>query len=473
MGRVYEGVHRAIHRPVAVKVLHERIASDPVARARALAEGRAIGRLRHPHIVQIFDVEEHEGSPCLVMELLEGVTLAHHLESRGPLPVSQAIDIALPLVSALAAAHAVGVVHRDIKPSNVFLRRGRTVSPCLLDFGVSKVEDGTDSREPLTSSGVLLGSIPYFSPEHARGARNVTASSDQFSLAIIVYECITGVRPFCGKDQYELMIATVRAEAQPPSAIRPGIPPELDAVILRALRADPGARFPSMRAFGSALLAFADRDAWRAWAPELTGASPAAADPVVTQDDGSAMRALTAPVPPARRASKVPRRIATGAGIAVVAAIAAFTGYRAHGAGSVELSESAASAARPEPSSVALSSLAPSSLAPSSLAPSSLAPSSVAPGAAPPARVADPPASPVSAPALPAAPRRESPQAAPPASPSRAQPPPATPSLAAPAPPPTSAPAPAAPRPGAPPTGAPPGAQPNPASSVDPLSRWD
>jgi serine/threonine-protein kinase len=284
MGRVFEATHRALGKSVAIKRLHDDVAADAVSRSRLLAEGRAIARMRHPHVVDVLDFEEHEGVPYLVMEPLQGVTLSEHLARRGALPVEEAVDLLLPIVSALAAAHAIGVVHRDVKPANVFLRSGGDLSPCLLDFGVSR-NLGTDA-DSLTRSGALVGSFAYFSPEHARGARRVDPFSDQFSLAIVLYECVTGVRPFKGETPYELMHAIIRADPEPPSALRPAVPAEFDAMVLRALRAEPSQRYPSMRAFGSAMVGFASRRGWHVWAPELARAASVAGDEC-TQDDPS------------------------------------------------------------------------------------------------------------------------------------------------------------------------------------------
>src|SRR5262249_21758211 len=152
------------------------------------------------------DLDEENGSPYLVVELLEGCTLAERLARGEVHSLAEVVDLALPLVSAISAAHVAGVVHRDIKPSNIFLRRGSLVDPCVVDFGVSKHATHV-AVEELTQSGTLVGSYPYFSPEHTRGAKSVTAQSDQYSLAVVLYECIAGARPFRGDSAYELMHA--------------------------------------------------------------------------------------------------------------------------------------------------------------------------------------------------------------------------------------------------------------------------
>ena len=323
MGCVFEGTHHVLGRSVAIKRLRDDVAGDAVTRARLLAEGRAIARLRHPHIVEVLDFEDIDGVPHLVMELLEGLTLAEHLERRGALLVEEAVDLILPIVSALAAAHTIGVVHRDVKPANVFLRTKGDRGPCLLDFGVStRLESDGES---LTRSDALLGSFPYFSPEHARGARRVHALSDQFSLAIVLYECVTGVRPFQGHTPYELMHAIVRAEVEPPSSLRSGIPGEFDAVLLRALRPDPVLRYPSMTAFGSALLSFASAKAWHRWARELAGA-PELGSVEHTQDDGlgDERAATSLSVQPPRTVRPRQARLLAAALLLAVVASAAF-----------------------------------------------------------------------------------------------------------------------------------------------------
>jgi serine/threonine protein kinase len=211
MGCVYEATHRALGKQVAIKRCHPHLAVEPDGLFRFPGEGRAIAQVHHAHIVEVFDLVEDDGVPYLVMELLEGRTLAEHLIHSGALALPEVVDLALPLVSALSAAHATGVVHRDIKPSNVFLRRGFLAEPCIVDFGVSK-NAARGEAYALTQAGTIVGSYPYFSPDHTRGAQSVTAQSDLYSLAVVLYECVTGARPFRGDSAYEVMHAIATRE---------------------------------------------------------------------------------------------------------------------------------------------------------------------------------------------------------------------------------------------------------------------
>jgi serine/threonine-protein kinase len=273
MGRVHEAVHRSLEKRVAIKQLHPHLAVNRESLGRFIAEGKAMARLRHAHVVEVFDLGEENGVPYLVMELLEGCTLGERLARGVPLSLLEAVDLALPLASALSAAHAAGIVHRDVKPSNVLLRNGALEAPCIVDFGVSK-QSLPASADELTRSNVLVGSYPYFSPEHTRGARCVTAQSDQYSLAVVIYECVTGTRPFQGDDAYELMHAIATRDVQAPSRVRASIPREFDDVLLRAMHRDPLHRYPTMQAFGSSLLGFASRRSWHVWSEQFAGASP-------------------------------------------------------------------------------------------------------------------------------------------------------------------------------------------------------
>jgi serine/threonine-protein kinase len=267
MASVYEARHSALGKRVAVKVLHPHLASNAVAAARFVREGRAASAIRHPNVVEVFEIGVEDKTPYLVMELLEGDDLATHLQSHGRLAVSAAVDILLPTASAVAAAHAVGVVHRDLKTRNVFLayERRTGLRPKVVDFGISKVSHGEEDDRALTETETLLGTLDYMAPEQARSAKNASERSDQYALGVILYECLTGRKPFSGSSTYDLLHAIVTAPFATPSALGVEIEPALEAAILRAMHRAPEQRFSSVESFGRALLPFASQTLRAVW----------------------------------------------------------------------------------------------------------------------------------------------------------------------------------------------------------------
>jgi eukaryotic-like serine/threonine-protein kinase len=266
-GVVYEAIHPELKKRVAVKTLHPKLARNPEALRRFLREGEAASRIRHPHVVDIADVGVHEGQPFLVMELLEGRDLRAHLDDRGALPLPEALDLMLPVIAAVAAGHDAGVVHRDLKPHNVFIcvGRGGDPHPKVLDFGVSKLLDPTPSAVSWSGAENRMGTLCYMSPEQVRGSRHLDARVDQYALGLILYECLTGARVHAGEDQVAIIAKISEGVVQPPSLLRPDLPPELEAALLQALAASPDDRFPSVHHFGRALLPFAAPHARTLW----------------------------------------------------------------------------------------------------------------------------------------------------------------------------------------------------------------
>jgi serine/threonine protein kinase len=258
---VYEAHDAALGRRVAVKILHLP-AGDPRANraeARFLREARAAAKVRHPHVVSLFDFGIEGDLAFLVMELVEGETLAHLLARERPLGVPQTAAIMLPILSAVAQLHAHGIVHRDIKPANILLTKGDSPSSKLADFGLSRfVEDASS----ITESGVTLGTPDYMAPESARSARALDERSDQYSLGVVLYECVAGARPFHGETTYELMHAVVSAPVPPPSTVEPCLPTGLDSVVLRAMHREPKERFASVDELAQALAAFVSRPSY-------------------------------------------------------------------------------------------------------------------------------------------------------------------------------------------------------------------
>ncbi len=258
MGTVYEAEHVRLKRPVAVKVMASHLAEDQNALARFTREAEIISQLHHPHVVQILDFNTTEsGQPYLVMELLKGRPLDAVMSRHAELGIGPAIRLAIQAAGALGAAHSAGIVHRDLKPANIFLvDTGDQLFVKLLDFGISKkaeAEMREDGRK-LTGEFDILGTPEYMAPEQALGkTAAVDARGDQYALAVILYEMLTGSVPFTADDVMELLQRVIRDLPVAPSAHRSEIPPELDKVLLRALSKDPRDRYPEIKDFADAL----------------------------------------------------------------------------------------------------------------------------------------------------------------------------------------------------------------------------
>jgi len=233
MGTVYQAMDTRLNRVVAIKVSEARFS------ARFEREARAVAALNHPHICTLYDV----GPNYLVMEYVEGRPL------HGPMPVSEALRLAIQMADALEAAHRKGIVHRDLKPGNVLVTKSGVK---VLDFGLAKMEEPAPSEEetartarPRTEEGTIVGTTAYMSPEQAEG-EPVDARSDIFSFGAVLYEMVTGRRAFRGDTKLSILSAILKEEPEPASSIRKEIPPELGRIIARCLRKDPGRRFQHM-----------------------------------------------------------------------------------------------------------------------------------------------------------------------------------------------------------------------------------
>jgi len=250
MGEVYRAQDTRVGRVVAVKVLPPEAAEQPERRQRFEREARAVARLNHPHICALYDVGQQDGLEFLVMEYLEGETLAARL-ACGPLPLDEALKHATALAQALARAHREGITHRDIKPSNVMLTDGGVK---LLDFGLAKLRESGDtpvSGSPLddqstgvaiSPEGTLIGTIAYMSPEQLEG-RVVDARTDIYALGLIVYEMITGQRAFAKGSQAGLIAAILKEDPPPMTMLQPKTPPAVERIIITALAKDPAKRW--------------------------------------------------------------------------------------------------------------------------------------------------------------------------------------------------------------------------------------
>jgi serine/threonine protein kinase len=319
MGVVYRAQHSLLKKQVALKVMSATLLTSTDARHRFFREAQAAAAVKHPHVVDILDVGVAQGTPYLVMELLEGIDLEKQLEARSPLSNAELVALALPLIAALGAAHDAGVVHRDLKPGNIFLARGSDGVPVpkLLDFGVSKFSGFKAEDLAMTPFDQLLGSPLYLPPEALQGARELTPLSDQYSLAVVLYECITGKPPFACESLLTLLNAISASEFAPPRQIAPETSPAVERAILRAMSADPSQRFEHIRDLGQALLADADLRTRALWNPSFGLPLPtlaAALEPTslavtpthATPASGAASdadRAATASAPPAGTAA--------------------------------------------------------------------------------------------------------------------------------------------------------------------------
>jgi tRNA A-37 threonylcarbamoyl transferase component Bud32 len=248
MAAVWEAEDRVLTRRVAIKVLHPHLAGDDAFRTRFRREAVAAAKLAHPHIVTTYDTGRDADVAYIVMELVEGTTLARLLKAQGPLAVAKAVDVAAQVADALACAHAHGIVHRDVKPANILLREDGHVK--VADFGIAKAGAGTD----LTRTGVVMGTAKYLSPEQVSG-NPADAGSDIYALGIVLYEMLCGAPPFVGDT--ELSTAVARLTAAPGSLRdrRQDIPRGLEAVVLRSLARDPAARFQSAEEQRAGLMA--------------------------------------------------------------------------------------------------------------------------------------------------------------------------------------------------------------------------
>jgi serine/threonine-protein kinase len=263
-GVVYRARHRALDRPVALKMILAGPHLSPEARRRFRLEARAIARLRHPNIVQVYDVGEHAGCPYLSLELVEGGTLADRL-AGAPRPPDEAARIVATLAEAVDYAHRQGVIHRDLKPANVLLGSpaggpGRLAMDELkiTDFGLGKILPRPDAAgEATTETGTLLGTPAYIAPEQARGpTTNVGPGSDVYSLGAILYELITGRLPFQGASSMETLLQAVHQDPVPPSRLNTRVPRDLDTICLKCLEKESARRYASAEALAEDLRRF-------------------------------------------------------------------------------------------------------------------------------------------------------------------------------------------------------------------------
>ena len=257
MGAVYESLSPEDGKPVAVKVLGVDHLSDEDVKARFLEEGRVCQRLIHPNIVRVLDAATAEdGTPYIVMELLDGVPLSAYTRSSVRVPLQQAATILQGILAGLGAAHAQGIVHRDLKPENVVLAReaNGAFTAKILDFGIAKVMDAAGGMGSKTKTGVLLGTPAYMSPEQIKNAKDVDARSDLWSAGVMLYEMLTGRVAFPAPTEYARLAAVLNTSPAPPETIDPQLA-RLSAFVQLAMQKDRTQRFQTALEMARALSA--------------------------------------------------------------------------------------------------------------------------------------------------------------------------------------------------------------------------
>ncbi len=260
MGVVYAVHHVLLDRPVALKLLTPDAAVNPEAVARFLNEARNAARVDNDYVCRVMDLGVlPEGQPYIAMELLDGLDLGRLLETRGRLPVVEAVGYVIQALTGIGMAHLMGVVHRDLKPSNLFIAKkhdgGQIVK--VLDFGISKATSlEGPKRQNLTSMGNLIGSPAYMSPEQVSLAPDIDQRADLWAVGVILYQLLTSTLPFASPHVAEVLAFILEKDPPPLSSLRPDVPPGLESVVTRCLAKDPAKRFPSAAELAAALAPF-------------------------------------------------------------------------------------------------------------------------------------------------------------------------------------------------------------------------
>jgi tRNA A-37 threonylcarbamoyl transferase component Bud32 len=364
MGSVYMGEHPAIGSKVAIKMLHPRFDADERIVERFFNEAKAVNVIGHENIVSILDFNVADGRRhYFVMEFLHGRPLQALVEAGAPVPLQRAGPILLQCCRALQAAHERRIVHRDFKPDNVFLvdRSGRADFVKLVDFGIAKLTDSPNAH--LTQTGTVMGTPAYMSPEQAAGESTIDARSDIYSLGVTMFQMMTGKQPFAeaGPSFGRILAAHLREPPPLPRAINPGIPAELEEIILKTLEKNPDERYQTMSELHDALLGCMERLGISAELPpaaERQGTTAAKApaarrsNPVVTPARGATLPARTVahPAPPPRRLAPV---VIVGAGAAVAIAIVVLALFVPRSSSAPQLRKPVAVPAAPPPAEAA------------------------------------------------------------------------------------------------------------------------
>ncbi len=330
MGKVYLAVQPHIGSRVAIKILSPQSARSPELLERFFAEGRAVNLIRHENIVSVIDMAQLEdGRPLIVMEYIDGKTLGA-LVRAGRVPLGGLVRVFGDVLSALHAAHAIGIVHRDVKPDNVLVTAKGNAK--VLDFGIAKLApQHAHDLSPRTRTGALLGTPSYMAPEQISGAKGIDARTDVYAAGVMLFEAVTGKLPFAGATMFDLMRAHVEDAPPRPTDLRPDLPPGFEDVILTALAKDPARRFQSAAAMANALETASGILGSGEWRAASTG------DPAPRSRRGTArpetdlapvaatIRAEPIAASPGRRSRALP--VAIGLGVAALVATGAVGGY--------------------------------------------------------------------------------------------------------------------------------------------------
>lgn len=255
MGAVFKATHVTVGKQFAVKVLHAEVSKHPDAKRRFTQEAQAAAKIGHPAILDVYDLGEDDGSLYMVMELLEGESLAQRV-ARGPLPIREALEYATGVLDALEAAHGASVIHRDIKPANVFLVEAAAGRGAVrvLDFGIAKFQEAADGAR--TSTGAVLGSAYYMAPEQVQAEAEIDARADVWAVGATVYELLVGEPAHMAPTHAAVIAKIVMRPAPPVSERRTDADAPLDAIVARALRIDPAERFASAAEMREAIGAY-------------------------------------------------------------------------------------------------------------------------------------------------------------------------------------------------------------------------
>lgn len=240
MAEVYKGIDLLLERPVAIKILNESFSKDNAFVSRFKGEAQAAGKLNHSHIVNMYDVGCDEGYHYIIMEYVEGEILKEYIQENGKLSVEESVKIAIAIAEGLEQAHSMGIVHCDIKPHNIMITPNGNIK--VTDFGIARA---INSSQTLMYTTSVMGSAHYLSPEQASG-KSINGTSDIYSLGVVLYEMLTGKVPYEGESPISVALKHVNEQAIPPSRYNPGIPPLLEAAVMKALAKNPGRRFTSI-----------------------------------------------------------------------------------------------------------------------------------------------------------------------------------------------------------------------------------